>query len=196
MGKCLAFCQTLVTSKQKFTFSLCIGKDTFTFDNKELESRSCSQKKKSPSQLRREARRKEEHKLKHASKTTEKVVSHNSDTTDKHDALAEAEQVSEKETAASLEINCNECDFKSATEKGLRIHSRMNHRISQLDGSADDLLVDTETENITEKVSKEEDTVKKKGTISMKEITDKLVVLEVEKIGLNQLAQEKGYKDI
>ena len=196
MDKCLAFCQTLMTSKQKFTFSLCIGKDTFTFDNKEPESRSCSQKKKSPSQLRREARRKEEHKLKNASKTTEKVVSHNSDTTDKHDALAEAEQVSEKETAASLEINCNECDFKSATEKGLRIHSRMKHRICQLDGSADDLLVDTETENITEKVSKEEDTVKKKETFSMKEITDKLVALEVEKIGLNQLAKEKGYKDI
>ena len=30
----------------------------------------------------------------------------------------------------------------------------------------------------------------------MKEITDKLVALEVEKIGLNQLAKEKGYKDI
>ena len=72
----------------------------------------------------------------------------------------------------------------------------MKHRISQLDGSADDLLVDTETENITEKVSKEEDTVKKKETFSMKEITDKLVALEVEKIGLNQLAKEKGYKDI
>ena len=72
----------------------------------------------------------------------------------------------------------------------------MKHRISQLDGSADDLLVDTETENITEKVSKEEDTVKKKGTFNMKEITDKLVALELEKIGLNQLAKEKGYKDI
>ena len=68
--------------------------------------------------------------------------------------------------------------------------------LEYIEGSADDLLVDTETENITEKVSKEKDTVKTKETFSMNEITDKLVALEIEKIGLNQLAKEKGHIDV
>ena len=70
VDKCLAFCQALAMSNQKFTFSLSISKDTFAFDNKELKSSSCSQRKKSPSQLRREARRKQEHDQKNAGKTT------------------------------------------------------------------------------------------------------------------------------
>ena len=56
--KCLAFCQVLVTSKQQFSFKLSLGKDTFDFNNKELVDSSCVKKKKSPSQTRREEKRK------------------------------------------------------------------------------------------------------------------------------------------
>ena len=62
VDKCLAFCQSLAMSGQKFSFTLSIGKDNFSFSNKELGSSSCvKKKKKSPSQVRREQRRKEEH---------------------------------------------------------------------------------------------------------------------------------------
>ena len=53
VDKCLAFCQSLVMSGKKFSFTLSIGVDTFCFNNKELDSSSFV-KKKSPSQIRRE----------------------------------------------------------------------------------------------------------------------------------------------
>ena len=58
MDKCLAFCQTLAMSNQKFTFSLSLGKDSLNFSNKELVESSWKLKKKSPSQKRREEKRK------------------------------------------------------------------------------------------------------------------------------------------
>ena len=70
----------------------------------------------------------------------------------------------------------------------------MKHRISQLDGAADDYLLDTETSDSNLKVSKGEVVVNKEVILSMKEITDKIVDLEVEKVRLNQLAKKKGYK--
>ena len=72
-NKCLAFCQALVSSNQKFTFTLSIGKETFNFDNKELVASSCvhKKKKKSPSQIRREEKRREARKLKIAEKVAD-----------------------------------------------------------------------------------------------------------------------------
>ena len=57
--KCLAFCQGLVESNNKFTFNLSLAQDALIFYNKELAKSSCM-KKKTPSQLRREKIRKEE----------------------------------------------------------------------------------------------------------------------------------------
>ena len=73
VDKCLAFCQALVSSNQKFTFTLSIGKETFKFNNQELVASSCvkSKKKKSPCQLRREDRRREARKLKIAEQVVE-----------------------------------------------------------------------------------------------------------------------------
>ena len=58
MDQCLAFCQTLAMSNQKFTFSISLVKDNFNFSNNELVENSWKMKKKSPSQERREERRK------------------------------------------------------------------------------------------------------------------------------------------
>ena len=69
VDKCLAFCQTLASFKHKFTFNLSIGKDTFNFDLKELSTSSYMVKKKTPSQLRREARRREQFCKKRQSET-------------------------------------------------------------------------------------------------------------------------------
>ena len=60
VDKCLAFCQALAKSNQKFSINLTFGKDNFSFNNKELATSSWQmKKKKSPSQLRREAKRRE-----------------------------------------------------------------------------------------------------------------------------------------
>ena len=118
MDKCLAFCQSLIHSDQKFTLSLAIGKDKLFFSNKELES--SWKKKKSPSQVRREEKRKRERQ----SKPTEEVPG---------DAAVEATVKKTVCSTAAVEaevpsvIICEECDYKATTEKGLKQHKRMKH---------------------------------------------------------------------
>ena len=112
VDKCLAFCQALIQSDQKFTLNLSIGKDKLFFSNKELTS-SCKVKKKSPSQLRREEKRKRERQSKVAEEVTENGAETN--------ATAEKADVS---TAPA----CDQCEYKATTEKGLRQHARMKHR--------------------------------------------------------------------
>ena len=75
MDKCLAFCQALAKSNQKFSINLTIGEDNFSFKNKELATSSWQmKKKKSLSQLRREAIRREEHEKKVAGKVADKDI--------------------------------------------------------------------------------------------------------------------------
>ena len=59
---CTEHCQALSADNKLFSFGLKISSDTFNFELKEPVRGSCSQKKKSPSQLRREMRRREERK--------------------------------------------------------------------------------------------------------------------------------------
>ena len=134
MDKCLAFCQALATSNQKFTFSLTIGKDSFSFDNKELVSSSWQKKKKSPSQLRREAKRREERASKAAveatgvSHTTEKVVEIISEPVVKDKPRGEA---------SNLKFKCDQCHYLSVSAKGLSQHIRVKHRVAQVNGAVD-----------------------------------------------------------
>ena len=104
--KCLAFCQGLVESNNKFTFNLSLAQDAFIFDNKELANSSCEKKKKSPSQLRREKKRKEERKNK------------------EEDTV----KVSENLDPESPTFKCDHCEAKFKSEKGLRIHVGKSHK--------------------------------------------------------------------
>ena len=119
MDKCLAFCQALVKSDQKFTLNLSIGKDKLFFSNKELAS-SWKKKKKSPSQLRREENRK----INRQNKTTEKVAG--DDTNGKTAKETEDNSTVEKAEVPAA-IVCDECAYKATTEKGLKQHKRMKH---------------------------------------------------------------------
>ena len=114
VDKCLAFCQSLAMSGKKFSFSLSIGEDNFSFNNKELGSSSCLKKKKSPSQIRREQRRKEERTLKKAAESTGKVV----------EASKSEENVS---TVNSVEYQCSQCDSKFKAEEDLNDHIGVVH---------------------------------------------------------------------
>ena len=129
IDKCLAFCQALVSSNQKFTFTLSIGKDTFKFENKELAASSCiGKKKKSPSQIRREARRREARKL----KTTEEVAEVQPNATLQHQEVAEKTAESCHVKSTNLDFKCEQCDYKSTSDKGLKQHTRMKHRKSEV----------------------------------------------------------------
>ena len=117
IDKCLAFCQTLAMSGQKFTFTLSFGKDSFSFNNKELASSSCAKKKKSPSQIRREKRRREERTVKiAAAKSTEKV----------------AEVNGAEETVNTFDFQCSQCDLHFKAEEELKIHMKDEHTIPNL----------------------------------------------------------------
>ena len=111
VDKCLAFCQSLVMSGKKFSFTLSIGADTFCFNNKELDSSSCV-KKKSPSQIRRELKRKAVRNMKKPeAESTEQVI--------------EADLVKEKDSRA---LNmCSQCDLSFKSEEELKAHIRDMH---------------------------------------------------------------------
>ena len=133
VDKCLAFCQALVSSNQMFTFTLSIGKETFKFDNRELAASSwVNKKKKSPCQIRREERRREARKP----KVAEEVAVVSTSPAPQKQKAAENTAVSQQEST-KLALKCEQCDYTSTSEKGLRQHTRMKHRISQVDGADD-----------------------------------------------------------
>ena len=113
LSKCLDFCQALSSQGQAFNFSVAIGQDfTFSLDtrSKETSPVTLMRKKASPSALRRNARRKEEFLQRKQNSSTVKP--------------------SEVKTVVNA-LSCDQCDFKPASEKGLRQHKRMKHKPSQ-----------------------------------------------------------------
>ena len=109
MEKCLAFCQGLVQSNHKFSFNFSCGKDNFHFDNKELVNSSWK-KKKSPTQLRRENKRRE------ARKVTQE----------------DTEKVPVQVISDNLNFKCTQCDSNFKSEKGLNIHIGKAHKKEEL----------------------------------------------------------------
>ena len=145
VDKCLAFCQSLAMSGQKFSFTLSIGKDNFSFNNKELGSSSCvKKKKKSPSQVRREQRRKEERSLKKTAEAAEKVADFQCSQCDSsfkaeedlNAHIGEVHTVVDQVEQAASSFNCDQCEYTNVSEKGLRQHKRMKHGKAQLSASS------------------------------------------------------------
>ena len=116
VSKCLAFCQTLASQGQVFSFSLVIGPDfSFSLDTRSKEQCSLEAKKKkkkqSPSTLRRNARRREEFAKKKQASSAE--------------TLADDEQLTSAQAP-----KCDQCDYVGTSEKGLKQHMRMKHKAS------------------------------------------------------------------
>ena len=68
------------------------------------------------------------------------------------------------DSTSTLQIKCDQCDFQSVSEKGLKQHTRIKHRISQLDG-AEDIFMDESEYTIkalivTKTIKEGEDTLK------------------------------------
>ena len=107
--KCLAFCQALSGNNKLFSFSLKIGSDNFNFELKELAKSSCIKKKKSPSQLRREMRRREDRKRA---------------TTKTKEDIAELSETS----VIVVKPKCDPCDTTFNSEEELSAHIETNHK--------------------------------------------------------------------
>ena len=114
LSKCLEFCQALYSQGQAFNFSVAIGKDfTFSLDTRSKEASPVTlvKKKASPSTLRRNAKRRREFLQRKQNRSPVKP--------------------SEVETGTNA-LSCDMCEFKPASEKGLRQHKRMKHGPSKL----------------------------------------------------------------
>ena len=105
-SKCMAFCQALASQGQAFNFSLSVGANfTFSLDTRSKAMVSPgTEMKLSPSTQRRNARRREEFLKKKQNPSS--VI-----------------PIEEVETGPT----CDQCEYKSVSEKGLRQHKRMKH---------------------------------------------------------------------
>ena len=112
-NKCLDLCLALAGQGKAFRFSLTIGSTfTFSLDSREgKETALPSRKKKSPSTLRRNAKRKEDFLKK---KSTS--------------ASATGLESNQELMLQRQEFQCDECDFKSRSENGLKIHKGKSHK--------------------------------------------------------------------
>ena len=118
VSKCMAFCQALASQGQAFNFSLAIG-PTFSFSldtrSKELEG-PVAKKGASPSTQRRNAKRRKEFFNKKQQSLSARIPP-------------------EDDAAALKSPKCDQCDYKAASEKGLRQHVRMKHQKPTMGGA-------------------------------------------------------------
>ena len=112
VSKCMDFCQALASKGQEFHFSLAMGPSfTFSLDTRGKATTGPERKKKkSPSTMRRNARRREE--------------------------FLNKKSPSEAAVATGLETNqklddsflCDQCESTFKTESGLKIHKGKTHK--------------------------------------------------------------------
>ena len=121
-SQCMAFCQALASKGQTFSFTLNVGSSfSFSLDTRGDSSSIRSKKKKSPSTLRRNARRRAEFLHKNSEPSTERRPS-------------EKETAPEKEAeyANKKAFKCDQCDNDFKSENGLKIHIGKAHKNSTL----------------------------------------------------------------
>ena len=129
LSKCLDFCQALSSQGQVFNFSVAIGPDfTFSLDTRSKAAGLVTKKKASPSTLKRNARRR-------------------ADFLQRKQNPSSVNSIEEVEAVPNA-LNCDRCDYKAVSEKGLGQHKRMKHKPSQLASTCD---ANTNSQNTPEK---------------------------------------------
>ena len=117
-SQCMAFCQALASKGQNFSFTLNVGPSfTFSLDTRGDGSSTRSKKRKSPSALRRNARRRAEFLQKNPVPSTERKSSEKKSAPEK-----EAEDRNKKV------FKCDQCDHDFKSENGLKIHVGKSHK--------------------------------------------------------------------
>ena len=117
-SKCMVFCQALANQGQAFNFSLTIGTGfSFSLDTRGKAASPKIKKKASPSTLKRNARRR-------------------ADFLQRKQNPSSVNSIEEVEAVPNA-LNCDQCDYKAVSEKGLGQHKRMKHKPSQLASTCD-----------------------------------------------------------
>ena len=112
-NKCLDLCHALAGQGKAFKFSLTIGSYfTFSLDSREGKEILPARKRKSPSTLRRNTKRREDFLKK---KSTSESAS------------ATGLESIQKPTMQRQGFQCDDCDFQSKSENGLKIHKGKSH---------------------------------------------------------------------
>ena len=122
VSQCLDFCQTLATKLPIFSFALTLGNGfSFTLDTsgKEALSSKAMKKKKTPSTLRRDARRRSEF-LKKKLEVSTGNASPQSENVSAEEAI---EEVVERRF-----FKCEQCENYFKSENGLKIHIGKAHK--------------------------------------------------------------------
>merc|ERR1712129_74626 len=121
--KCLEFSQALASQGQTIRLSIKSGTFSFSLDTREATNKLVDRKKKlSPSQVRRNLRRKEEFMNKKSDQPKE---------TPEDEILiseSEAEKIVEKEIMKVKDHVCNVCQKTFESESGLKIHMGKTHK--------------------------------------------------------------------
>ena len=118
-SKCMDFCHALASQGQAFSFSLAVGLNfSFSLDTRSKavkEATRTATKKKSPSTLRRNAKRREEFKKKQQASSVRQ--------TSKDDEAVLVDSSGPK---------CDQCDTSFKAEEELKLHIESNHTIPVL----------------------------------------------------------------
>ena len=117
LSKCLEFCQALASKGQHFHLNLTLGTSiTISLETRENQPprlvEETKKKKKSPSTLKRNLKRKEEFLKKKGSETKD---------------ATEKEPLPQNNS-----FDCDQCDQVFRTEKGLKIHTGKTHKVEIL----------------------------------------------------------------
>ena len=119
--QCLDFCQTLSSKSLTFSFALALG-NSFSFhldtNGKGALTSKAKKKNKTPSALRRNARRRAEFLKKKFEASTSDA--------------SQREHVSVEETVKKVVVEkafkCNQCEYSFKSENGLKIHAGKSHK--------------------------------------------------------------------
>ena len=137
VSQCLDFCQTLATKSLTFSFTLTLG-DSFSFsvDTSGKEALvSKAKKKKTPSTLRRNARRRAEFLKKKLEDSTGDASSHR-----EHVSVEEAVGKQAEKVVDKTMFKCDQCDNIFKSENGLKIHVGKSHKkVNPLQSTPDQL---------------------------------------------------------
>ena len=131
LSKCLEF-KALVDKGKVFTLKITCGNFSFSLDSRGDTSKEVKVKKKlSPSQQRRNLRRKEAF-LKKKTEFSEKISSNVNDTSE-----TTAEKKTEEELGTPKLFMWDLCEKSFRTERGLNTHKRKSHEVEELRGLND-----------------------------------------------------------
>ena len=143
-SQCMEFCQALSSQGKAFSFSMKIG-DSFSFslDTKEKAPAPQARKVSPSTQMRNDLRR-------------QKYLA--SKTKIQNEALEAAADIP---VSKKCSVTCDICGHKTWTDKGMKLHKRNKHELSQIDGNTSivEPQLEEETQRSTESKTKEEDHV-------------------------------------